>query len=129
MALFPNYRFARLIFADGINRESEVLKRVREPVTRSKGRVLGKVADFSHYHSLHSESMNEIQGFRVIVACAQANLVQEQPFVLEYHDGQELLHYTPDGLLRWGSVCGVVEVKEDAEADSNDCQARFLLIE
>ena len=59
---------------------------MREPVSRSKAGVQGKVADFSLGRSLHTESLNELKGFRVLIATGGADLCREQPFRLEYHD-------------------------------------------
>jgi hypothetical protein len=104
------------------------LRRVREPVSRSKAGVQGKVADVISGRSRHAESLNELQAFRVLLATAHADGWQEQPFTLEYHYEGMKGRYTPDLLIAWGMHRQVVEIKEDAEADLPENQARFALI-
>jgi len=104
------------------------LRRVREPVSRSKAGVQGKVADVISGRSRHAESLNELQAFRVLLATAHADSWQEQPFVLEYHYEGKKHRYTPDLLVVWGTHLEVVEVKEDAHAELPENQERFALI-
>ncbi len=108
----------------GLNR----LRRVREPVSRSKAGVQGKVADVVRGRSRHAESLNELQAFRVLLATAHADGWQEQPFTLEFHHEGKKHRYTPDLLVAWGTHRHVVEIKEDTEADKPENQARFALI-
>lgn len=65
--------------------ELDRLRRVREPASRSKSGVQGKVADVVHGRSRHAESQNELRAFQVLMATAHADSWQEQRFVLEYH--------------------------------------------
>ncbi len=104
------------------------LRRVREPVSRSKTGVQGKVADVFGGRSRHAESLNELQAFRVLLATARADAWQEQPFILEYHAEGEKHRYTPDLLVVWGARREVVEIKTDTEADLPENRARFALI-
>jgi hypothetical protein len=104
------------------------LRRVREPVSRSKAGVQAKVADVFGGRSRHAESLNELRAFRIVLATAHADGWQEQPLVLEYHHEGKKHHYTPDLLVGWGRHRHVVEIKEDAEADLPENQARFALI-
>jgi len=104
------------------------LRRVREPVSRSKAGVQGKVADVISGRSRHAESRNELQAFRVLLATAHADGWQEQPFTLEYHHEGKKRRYTPDLLVAWGTHRTVVEIKPDAEADLPENRARFELI-
>lgn len=104
------------------------LRRVREPVSRSKAGVQGKVADVISGRSRHAESLNELQAFRVLQATAHADSWQEQPFVLAYHHEGKKHRYTPDLLVVWGTHREVVEIKEDAHAELPENQARFALI-
>src|SRR6266852_4504608 len=92
------------------------LRRVREPVSRSKSGVQGKVADVVHGRSRHAESQNERKAFQILVATAHADSWQEQPFTLEYHRESAKHRYTPDILVVWGARKEVVEVKDDQEA-------------
>jgi hypothetical protein len=108
--------------------EVDRLRRVREPVSRSKSGVQGKVADVASGRSRHAESQNELKAFRVLLATAQPDAWQEQPFFLEYHHDGTKHRYTPDILVVWGANQEVVEVKEDAEAEKPENQARFALI-
>jgi len=62
------------------------------------------------------------------MATAHADAWQEQPFVLEYHDGGTRHRYTPDLLVSWRSRREVVEIKDDREAELPDNQRRFALI-
>ena len=104
------------------------LRRVREPVSRSKSGVQGKVADVLRGRSRHAESQNELKAFQVLMATARSDAWQEQPFFLEYHHEGAKHRYTPDILVVWGAHQEVVEIKEDGEADSPENQARFALI-
>jgi hypothetical protein len=104
------------------------LQRVREPVTRSKAGVQGKVADVFGGRSRHAESLNELQAFRILLATAHADAWQEQPFVLEYHAKGEKHRYTPDLLVVWGERRELVEIKTDSDADLPENRARFAVI-
>jgi hypothetical protein len=104
------------------------LKRIREPVSRSKSGVHGKVADVRHACSRHAESQNEIRAFQVLIATARADEWQEQPFTLEYHINGQKHRYTPDALVAWGSHQEVVEIKADREAELVENQDRFRVI-
>jgi len=104
------------------------LRRVRNPVSRSKSGVQGKVADVISGRSRHAESQNEIKAFQILVATAHADSWQEQPFTLEYrHEGAKH-RYTPDILVIRGARREVVEVKDDQEAALPENRARFGLI-
>ena len=104
------------------------LQRTREPVSRSKSGVQGKVADVFHGRSRHAESQNELNAFRILLATARADAWQEQPFVLQYHHDGAKHRYTPDILVVWGAHQEVIEVKDDAEAELPENRARFALI-
>ncbi len=104
------------------------LRRVREPVSRSKSGVQGKVADVLGGRSRHAESQNELKAFQVLMATARSDGWQEQPFFLEYHHEGTKHRYTPDVLVAWGEHQEIVEIKEDAEADLPENQTRFELI-
>jgi hypothetical protein len=104
------------------------LRRVREPVSRSKSGVQGKVADVLGGRSRHAESQNELKAFQVLMATARSDGWQEQPFFLEYHHEGTKHRYTPDVLVAWGEHQEIVEIKEDAEADLPENQTRFALI-
>jgi hypothetical protein len=104
------------------------LRRVREPVSRSKTGVQGKVADSLHNRSRHAESQIELLAFRVLIAAGHPDAWQEQPFCLEYHHEGQLHRYTPDILLCWGARQEVVEIKTDSDAELPDNKARFDLI-
>ena len=104
------------------------LRRVREPVSRSKASVQGKVADVVHGRSRHCESQNELKAFQILVATARADSWQEQPFTLEYRDADTKHRYTPDALVVWGTHQAVVEIKEDKDAESPEIQAKFRVI-
>jgi hypothetical protein len=117
-------RRSKLTFAAS----EECLRRVREPVSRSKSGVQAKVADVASGRSRHAESQNELRAFQVLIATARSDAWQEQPFFLEYqHEGKKH-RYTPDVLVVWGEHREVVEIKEDSEADSAENQVRFALI-
>jgi hypothetical protein len=122
--LVEGRRRSKLTFAAS----NECLARVREPVSRSKSGVQGKVADVASGRSRHAESQNELRAFQVLIATARPDAWQEQPFFLEYqHEGKKH-RYTPDVLVAWGKHREVVEIKEDSEADSPENQARFAMI-
>ena len=104
------------------------LRRAREPVSRSKSGVQGKVADVIHGRSRHAESQNELRAFQVLMATAHADAWQEQPFILEYHDAGTKHRYTPDLLVSWRTRREVVEIKDDREAELPENQRCFALI-
>jgi len=130
--LMDRPRRSRLIFAASAGSADRVgidqLRRVREPVSRSKSGVQGKVADVRNGRSRHAESQNELKGFQILLATGHADAWQEQPFVLEYHHDGKKRRYTPDILVAWGTHQEVVEIKEDAEADKPENRARFALV-
>ena len=117
-------RRSKLTFATS----KECLARVREPVSRSKSGVKGKVADVASGRSRHAESQNELRAFQVLIATARCEAWQEQPFFVEYHHEGKKHRYTPDVLVAWGTHQEVVEIKEDSEADSPGNQALFAMI-
>src|SRR5437867_677931 len=81
--------------------EVDRLRRVREPVSRSKSGVLGKVADVASGRFRHAESQNELKAFRILLATAHPDAWQEQPFLLKYHHDGSRHRYTPDILVVW----------------------------
>src|SRR6516162_10924398 len=117
-ALLDDSHCSNLTFVVGVgSTESqcgEQLRRVREPVSRSKSGVQGKVADVMNGRSRHAESQNELKAFRVLLATGHADAWQEQPFVLEYHHDGAKRRYTPDLLVVWGAHQEVIEIKEDS---------------
>jgi hypothetical protein len=120
---------SRLIFAGDRPPQLDRLQRVREPVSRSKAGVQGKVADVVFGRSRHAESQNELKAFQILVATACADSWQEQPFTLEYRHAGAKHRYTPDALVVWGAHQTVVEIKEDKHAESSEAQAKFHAIE
>src|SRR5271157_488157 len=104
------------------------LRRVREPVSRAKSGVQGKVADVFSERSRHAESQNELKAFRVLLATAHPDAWQEQPLVLKYGREGKNCRYTPDILVVWDRHREVVEIKEDAEAELPENQERFTVI-
>jgi hypothetical protein len=106
----------------------EQLQRVREPVTRSKTGIQGKVADVVCGRSRHAESQNELKAFQILMATAHADSWLEQPFTLEYRHAGTKHRYTPDALVIWGAHQAVVEVKEDKDAESPEAQGKFRVI-
>ena len=108
--------------------DADHLRRVREPVSRSKSGVQGKVADVAGGRSRHAESQNELKAFQILIATARSDAWQEQPFSLEYHLDGTKHRYTPDVLVAWGAHHEVVEIKEDSEADSMENRTRFGLV-
>jgi len=104
------------------------INRVREPVSRSKSGVMGKIADVFSGRSRHAESQNELNGFRILLATAHADHWQEQPFRLEYHHCDKKHRYTPDVLVVWGAQREAVEIKDDMQADLPENQERFSLV-
>jgi hypothetical protein len=121
---------SRLIFAADSTATPDMsqLRRVREPVSRSKAGIQGKVADVIGARSRHAESQNEIKAWQILTATARADSWQEQPFTLEYHDSGAKHRYTPDALVVRGSDRVVVEVKEDKDAETTEARARFSVI-
>jgi hypothetical protein len=133
MPVMGGFQNSRLVFATVHDQSAQPasikdLRRVREPVTRSKSGVQGKVADVLQGRSRHAESQNEIKAFRVLAATARADQWQEQPFLLEFHRDGQRHRYTPDALVIWGSHREVVEIKEDREAELSENEDRFALI-
>lgn len=108
--------------------EFDRLRRVLEPVSRSKSGIQAKVADVATGRSRHAESQNELRAFRVLLATAHPDAWQEQPLLLEYQHQGTTHRYTPDILVVWGTHQEIVEVKEDSEADKPENQVRFALM-
>jgi hypothetical protein len=104
------------------------LTRVREPVSRSKSGVQGKIVDVLQGRSRHAESQNEIKAFWVLAATARADTWQAQLFFLEYRGDRKTHRYKPDILVVWGSHLDVVEIKENREAELAENQEHFALI-
>jgi len=131
-SILPEPRCSNLIFVGQAALSEPLrldrLRRAREPVSRSKSGVQGKVADVIHGRSRHAESQNELRAFQVLMATARADAWQEQPCILEYHDGETKHRYTPDLLVSWGPQREVVEIKDDREAELPENQRRFALI-
>ncbi len=125
-------RRSKLTFVASYNSTDRVdvgqLQRVREPVSRSKSGVQGKVADVASGRSRHAESQNELRAFQILLASGHADAWQEQPFVLEYHHDGKRHRYTPDILVVWGANREVVEIKEDSEAVKPENRARFAIV-
>lgn len=125
-------RRSKLIFVASRDSADRVaidhLRRVREPVSRSKSGVQGKVADVVNGRSRHAESQNELRAFQILLASGHADGWQEQPFVLEYHHDGKRHRYTPDILVAWSANREVVEIKDDSEAAKPENRARFALV-
>lgn len=130
MTPIVTHHCSRLIFAADSTAMPDVsqLRRVREPVSRSKAGIQGKVADVVSGRSRHAESQNEIKAWQIITATAHADSWQEQPFTLEYHEWGAKHRYTPDALVVRGADRVVVEVKEDKDAETPEARARFSVI-
>ena len=130
--LLESPRYSKLTFVTSQESTERVevdrLRRVREPVSRSKSGIQGKVADVVSGRSRHAESQNELRAFRVLLATAHPDAWQEQPFALEYHHDGAKHRYTPDILVVWGSNRQVIEVKDDSDADLPENRVRFDLI-
>src|SRR5438132_508858 len=130
--LLESPRYSKLTFVTSQESTERVevdrLRRVREPVSRSKSGIQGKVADVVNRRSRHAESQNELRAFRVLLAAGHPDAWQEQPFVLEYHHDGAKHRYTPDILVVWGSDWQVVEIKEDSAADLPEHRERLDLI-
>ncbi len=73
-------------------------------------------------------SLNELQGFHILLATGLADDWQEQPFRFEYLYAGAKQCYTPDILVIWGKHQEVVEIKEDAEVDWPENRKRFALL-
>jgi hypothetical protein len=100
------------------------LLRFREPITRSRRTVRGKVPDYRNGDKeyggtgmQHGESFNETKALWVLVASAHADVLKVQPFqlVFVYEDDGKLDHYTPDILIVWGDEMWAIDVKDDRE--------------
>ncbi|MGB8480672.1 MAG: TnsA endonuclease N-terminal domain-containing protein [Acidobacteriaceae bacterium] len=127
-----NTHCSRLIFASTSQTNECVdflqLERVRKVVTRSQSGVHGKIADVDLHRSRHAETQNELRGIRVLLASGQPEVLQEQPFILEYNVEGKKRRYIPDLLAIWGNHREAIEIKEDSEADLPENQERFPLI-
>lgn len=102
--------------------------RAREPITRSKLTIRGKVPDKTHGCMHHCESHNEIKAAVILVAAAHADVLKMQPFELIYHNDGKKCRYFPDALLAWGNELWVVEVKDDKKADDPREKARYQVV-
>jgi len=104
------------------------IERVREPITRSKLTVRGKVPNAAHGSMQHCESHNEVKAMILLTACAHASTLKMQPFEMSYRLNGKIRRYFPDVLLIWGCELWVIEVKEDQKAEDPTEKARFDLI-
>lgn len=91
------------------------LLRFREPITRSKRTVRGKVPDYAHRCMQHGESHNEVRALQVLVASAHADVLKVQPLQLVYGQEGKTVHYVPDILLVWDHEIWAIDVKEDSQ--------------
>lgn len=101
------------------------LLRSREPISRSKMTIRGKVPDLIHDCTHHCESHNEVKAVQILVAAAHAEVFKVQPLEVLYQVEGKRTRYFPDILLKWGNEIWVVEVKDDKKADSPKEQIRF----
>jgi hypothetical protein len=104
--LAPRWSKITLCSSPEVNKSIDFrhLRRAREPVSRSKSGVQGKVADVLGGRSRHAESQNELRGFQVLLATSRTTDQQEQPFHLDYHHEGTRHRYTPDILVAWGTL-------------------------
>lgn len=102
--------------------------RAREPITRSKMTVRGKVPDEAHHCMQHCESHNELKAAVILVATAHCDLLKMQPFELFYKHSGKTSRYFPDALVGWGNDLWAVEVKEDRNAEDKKNKERYALI-
>jgi hypothetical protein len=81
--LIEGPRRGKLTFAVSEERSAPIrldrIRRVREPVSRSKSGVQGKVADVSSGRSRHAESQNELKAFQVLMATARSDAGDQPP--------------------------------------------------
>jgi hypothetical protein len=104
------------------------LLRSREPITRSKMTIRGKVPDEAHHCMHHCESHKEIKAPVILVAAAHAEVIQMQPFELIYQQEGKKCRYFTDALLAWGNELWAVEVKDDRKANDPRVIARYEVI-
>lgn len=106
-----------------------LIERIREPISRSKMTVRGKVPGAEPGNMRHCESHNEVRAVVVLNACAHADILKMQPFEMSYEFEGKKRKYYPDVLLAWGSELCAVEIKEDKKAEEAAEKARFQAIE
>ncbi len=104
------------------------LLRSREPISRSKRTIRGKVPDLIHDCMHHCESHNEVKAVQVLVASAHAEIFKVQPLEVLYQVEGKRARYFPDILLQWRNEIWIVEVKDDKKADSPQEQIRFATL-
>ena len=110
-------------------RKGEGSGRVRDVIRGSPHRVVGQFAWVKGTRkNVQWESRPERDAIRIAAVDHRILGIQEQPFVVNYRFDGGLHKYTPDLQLALFPKPLVVEVKELAEANTPENQARFLEI-
>lgn len=109
------------------NKDGKHSGRVRDVVRGAPHRVVGQFAWVKqHRRNIQWESRPERDAIRIAAVDHRVIDIQEQPFVLDYWFEGSLHEYTPDlKLALLNEMPLVVEVKEFAEANTEENKARF----
>lgn len=103
--------------------------RVREPVSRSKGRVVGYFPSTKNCRQIAWESQLELRAVRIFEYCPSVISYWEQPGKFEIEHDYTTGRYYPDFKLELS--CGgivYVEVKPLKELQKHDVKGRYLSI-
>lgn len=104
-------------------------KRVRQPVTRSKGRVVGYFPSVKSNRSIAWESQMELRACRLFEYCPTVRKYREQPEVVHYQLNGVDKKYIPDfELLLINDERVFIEIKPKAILARNEEIIRFTVI-
>lgn len=104
-------------------------KRIRQPVTRSKGRVVGFFPSVKSNRSVAWESQMELRACRLFEYCPTVRKYREQPEVVHYQLNGVDKKYIPDfELLLINDERVLIEIKPKAVLAKNEEKVRFTVI-
>ena len=107
----------------------ENAKRVRQPVTRSKGRVVGYYPSVKSKRSVAWESQMELKACRIFEYCPTVSNYREQPEVVRYKLNGKEKRYIPDFELKLINDERVfIEIKPKKVLVKNEEKERFVAI-
>jgi hypothetical protein len=104
-------------------------KRVRQPVTRSKGRVVGYFPSVKSNRSVAWESQMELKACRLFEYCPTVRNYREQPEIVHYKLNGMDKKYIPDfELIRINDERVLIEIKPKAVLAKIEEKVRFTAI-
>jgi len=119
----------RKIFLKKVNFINTNEKRVREPVTPSKGRVVGQFPSIKNKESIAWESQLELKACRIFEYSHFIESYREQPVLIKYMLNGVLKRYIPDFELTCVNGDRVyIEIKPKKILEKHEEKERFIAI-